>query len=205
MDGAPPKDLRLMTNPHFSPMRRAIVLAAITSIAAVAPAAVAAPASKSKASKRSASADLVVRDLEVEFAGETLQIFADVANVGGRRAERRSDAVVAISSDETLDDEDEVLDETSVRRLRSHRSYELETEVEIPADEDLPEGDVYLLVCADGNDAVSEKAEDNNCSAELIATEDDAVSDDDASDEDDTSAGDDQSDDGEDFPVNEER
>lgn len=192
-----------MTNLHFSPLRRVLVLAAITGVAATAPAATAAPASTGKAA-RSSSADLVVRDLEVEFAGETLQIYADVSNVGGKRAPRRSDAVVAISSDETLDEDDDVLDETSVRRLRAHRSFALETEVDVPADEDLPEGDVYLLVCADGYDAVSEKSEDNNCSSELIATEDDAVSDDAASDEDDASA-DDQNDDSEDFPATDER
>lgn len=194
-----------MTNPHLSPLRRTFVLAAIASLAVTAPSAIAAPASKSKASKRAASADLIVRDLEVDYAGETLQIYADVANVGGLRAQRRSDAVVAISGDETLDEDDDILDETSVRRLRPTRSFELDTEVDVPDDEDLPDGDVYLLVCADGYDDVRERNENNNCSSELIASADDEASDDDTVIEDDTSVDDDTSDDGEDFPVSESR
>lgn len=190
--------------PHLlsSPFRRAITLAAITGVAAISPAAMAAPASKSTA--RSASADLTVRDLEVEFAGETLEIYADVANIGKARAAKRTDAVVAISGDETFDEGDDVLDETRVRKLRQHRTFALTTEVDIPADEDLPEGDVYLLLCADGNDELREKSESNNCSAELIASADDSVAEEDDSFDEDPATSESE-DEGEDFPVSEER
>ncbi len=188
-----------MPHLHSLPLRRALVAIALTGVAAVAPAAVAAPASKSKTA-RSASADLTVRDLEVEFAGETLEIYADVANIGKATAARRSDAVVAISGDETLSGDDDVLDETKVRKLRQNRVFELVTEVDVPADEDLPEGDVYLLVCADGNNVLREKNESNNCSAELIASADDAIVEDDEDADDGTG----DPDEGEDFPVTEE-
>ncbi len=192
-----------MPHLHSLPLRRAITLAAIAGVAAISPAAMAAPATKSKAA-RSASADLTVRDLEVEFAGETLEIYADVANIGKARAAKRTDAVVVISGDETFDEDDEVLDETRVRKLRQNRTFEVATEVDIPADEDLPEGDVYLLLCADGSDELREKNEGNNCSAELIASADDSVADDDESSDDDSASGE-SDDEGEDFPVSEER
>lgn len=191
--------------PHLllSPLRRFVTLAALASVAAVAPTAVAAPATKSKAAKRAPAADLVVRDLEVEFAGETLEIFADVANTGKARAERRSNAIVAISADETLGADDDVVDSTQVRKLRQHRTFELATEIDIPADEDLPEGDVYLLVCADGDDVLRERNEDNNCAAELIASADDVVTEEDEDES--TSAESEDEGEGEDFPVSEER
>jgi hypothetical protein len=184
-----------MPHLHLLPLRRALAVAALAGIAAAAPAAIAAPASKSK------TADLVVRDLEVEFAGETLEIFADVANVGKARAERRTDAVVAISADETLGEDDDILDATRVRRLRQHSSFELVTEIDVPADEDLPDGDVFLLVCADGEDELRERNEGNNCAAELIASADDAT----AEDDEDVESAEESEDEGEDFPVSEER
>jgi hypothetical protein len=50
--------------------------------------------------------------------------------------------------------------------------------------ETLPDGDLYLLVCADGNGVVNELKESNNCVSQLVASdsadeEDDASSDDD--------------------------
>ncbi|MBJ7470729.1 MAG: hypothetical protein JHD16_05480 [Solirubrobacteraceae bacterium] len=192
-----------MTHPSHALLRRAIAVAAIASCASLAPAAVASPGTKSTSPKRGPAADLVVRDLDVEFGSDTLMVYADVVNIGNRKAQRRSEAVVAISGDEILDDDDEIVDDPTVRRLGPNGRYELETEVDVPADEDLPSGDVYLLVCADGYDAVREKNEANNCAAELIASDEEAVDEDDAEDafEDDDS--DEES--GEDFPVTDER
>lgn len=161
---------------QLSSLRRALVIAAISGVTVSGATAVAAPAKKAGKAKRGTSADLVVRDLEVDVLGDTLGIVADVKNVGTKKA-GRSAVVLAISSDETLDEDDELVDEVSLRRVEPGKSREVDTEIDIPEDEDLPEGDVYLLVCADGYDGVREKDEANNCASELLSSEDDVDSD----------------------------
>lgn len=165
-----------MKNLQLSPFRRALVIAAISGVTVSGATAVAAPAKKTSKAKRGASADLVVRDLEVDVLGETFAVAADVKNIGNKKA-GRSAVLLAISTDETLDDEDETIDELSLRRVEPGKSREIDTEIEIPDDEDLPEGDVFLLVCADGYDGVREKNESNNCVSELLSSEDDVESD----------------------------
>lgn len=189
-----------MKNLQLSSLRRALVLAAISGVTVSGATAVAAPAKKSSKAKRAASADLVIRDLSVDILGETIAVSADLKNIGGKKASR-SDVVIAISGDDVLDEDDTVADELSLRRVQPGKVREIDTEVDVPEDEDLPDGDIYLLVCADGNDAVREKNEDNNCASELIASEDDSEGDD-VEIEDDPSGGDD-TDEGEDFPVSE--
>lgn len=167
-----------MKNLQLSSLRRALVIAAISGVTVSGATAVAAaPASKTSKAKRGTAADLVVRDLEVDVLGETLAISADLKNIGSKKA-GRSAVLVAISSDEQLDEDDEVVDELELRRVQPGKSREIDSEIDIPDDESLPDGDVYLLVCADGYDGVREKSEDNNCASELIASEDDAESDD---------------------------
>lgn len=166
-----------MKNLQLSSLRRALVVAAISGVTVSGASAVAAPAKKSSEAKRTASADLVVRDLEIDVLGETLAISADLKNLGTKKA-GRSATLVVISSDEELDDDDEIVDELSLRRVQPGKSREIDSEIDIPEDEDLPEGDVYLLVCADGYGGVREKDESNNCASELIASEDEAESDD---------------------------
>lgn len=161
---------------QLSSLRRALVIAAISGVTVSGATAVAAPAKKAGKAKRGTSADLVVRDLEVDVLGDTLGIVADVKNVGTKKA-GRSTVVLAISSDETLDVDDEVVDEASLRRVEPGKSREVDTEIDIPEDEDLPDGDVYLLVCADGDNVVREKVETNNCASELLSSEDDVDSD----------------------------
>lgn len=161
---------------QLSSLRRALVIAAISGVTVSGATAVAAPAKKAGKAKRGASADLVVRDLEADVLGDTFSVAADVKNVGTKKA-GRSAVVLAISSDETLDEDDEVVDEVSLRRVEPGKSREVDTEIDIPEDEDLPDGDVYLLVCADGYDGVREKDEANNCASELLSSEDDVDSD----------------------------
>lgn len=189
-----------MKNLQLLPLRRAFALAAITGLTATSATAIAAPAKKSKVAKRGASADLVVRDLEVDILGETLAVTADLKNLGAKKA-GRSTVLYAISSDDKLDASDDVLGDTQVRRVKPGQTRALDAEVDVPDDEDLPGGDVYLLVCADGYDGVRERDESNNCASELLASEDDELGDD-IEIEDDPSGGD-ASDEGEELPVSE--
>lgn len=153
-------------------LRTALALTALTGLATAAPVASAAPQggkTKSSASKRAKpAADLTVRGLTIDFGDDALLVTATVANIGPRFA-RRSDVVVAISSDAKLDDGDEVVDEIQMNRTQPGRTRALDFEVDIPEEDELPDGTVYLLVCADGNGAVREKNESNNCQADVIA------------------------------------
>ena len=175
------------------------VLAAGAALAACAPqAADAAPKAKGSAASRTApKAELITKGLVLDFAGDALTVQARIANTGARRA-GRSDVIVALSSDAVLDEDDEFLDEIGIKSVKPRGDRGIATEVEIP--EELPDGDLYLLVCADGNEAVSERREDDNCAAEKIASAGDETDPDETPGDDDSSSTDD---DGEtaDLPV----
>lgn len=172
-------------------LRTLLIAAALTGGAATAatPALAAGPGKTShgksakpataKASKKAKSkkvADLVVQDLGFEVFSATIEVDAMVANTGGGRA-NRSTTTVAISTDATLSASDDIVATTPTNRVKSGTSTKIATEFEIP--EELPEGDLYLLVCADTSGAVKERAETNNCAVELLASADDDVATDD--------------------------
>ena len=148
---------------------------------------------KAKSAKKSkhsvARPDLVARGLHVDFLSDGFTIQATVANTGNRFA-RVSDTSIALSSDEVLDDDDAILEDVTIPRVQAGAERSIDTEVELPSE--LPEGDLFLLVCADGNEDVRERSEGNNCTSQLVASaEDDAAAD----DEDQSDSSDDSSDD----------
>lgn len=148
--------------------RALAVLALATGLsAATVNAADAAPKKGAKAARTAPKADLVTKGLFVDFADDVFTVEARVANIGNRKA-RGSDLTIAVSTDKVLDDEDEFLDEIAVPRVKAHAERQISTEVELPAD--LSDGDLYLLVCADGNEDVAERREDNNCVAQEITS-----------------------------------
>lgn len=126
--------------------------------------------------------DLVARGLDFEVLSASIDITAEIANVGNARA-RRAATTIVLSGDAVLDGSDRRLGSVPSNRLKPGASADVSTEVDIP--EDLPEGDLYLLVCADGDRIVRERAESNNCAVELLASAEDDVSEDDGGSEDD--------------------
>ncbi len=123
----------------------------------------AATAADAAAGKRGGrpAADLVVRDLEAELNDFSVDLDLAVANIGSKRASS-STLVVALSDDDVFDEEDEVLDEVDVKRVKSGKSRDVSTTVDLPEDLDV-DTEVELLVCADGYDDVRERKESNNC------------------------------------------
>lgn len=179
------------------PLRTLMIAAALAggaattatpALAAKTPHAKAAKTTKAKGAtktKGKKSADLVVRGFEFEVLSASIAVDAELANIGNGRA-NRSTTTIALSSDAVLSGSDQVLGTASTNRIKSSTATGVTAEVEIP--ETLPEGDLYLLVCADGGNAVKERVESNNCAAELLASADEEVSEDDEGygDDDDT-------------------
>ncbi len=170
----------------FRPFRTVMVAAVLSAVAAspagaTSTAQATVKAMSAKQSKRLAPRpDLVARSLRLDFLADGLSVEAKIANTGNRRA-RRSDVSIAISTDEILDEQDEVLEDISVPRVQPGVERSVSTEVEIPAD--LPDGDLFLLVCADGNTDVKERNETNNCTSQLVVSAADNVSEDGEADE----------------------
>ncbi|MDO9354006.1 MAG: CARDB domain-containing protein [Solirubrobacteraceae bacterium] len=178
-----------MLAPSSRPLRSLIVataLAAATATAAAAPASAAASSThgtkaatatkaKSKAKKGKkvkrpvvGKADLVARNLSLDFLSDGFSIEAFVANTGKGRA-GKSDVSVVLSSDELFDAGDDVLAEVPMNGQAGGTERRVQTEVEVP--EELPDGDLYLLICADGNGDVIELKESNNCVSQLVASD----------------------------------
>lgn len=197
-----PHPLSRMLSRSSRPLRALLLVAAFSGAAAVA----AAPASAAeahatakakvghsakpakKAKRLAAKADLVARGLQLDFLSDGFDIEAKIANTGTKRS-RKSDVTIALSTDLTLDGADDVLQDISIPRVQPGVERSISTEVEIP--DDLAEGDLYLLVCADGNLNVKERSESNNCASQLVASDEDLpIDEDDASadSEDDDSA-----------------
>lgn len=163
----------------------AATLAATPAGASTSKAAVTAKSAK-QARHAPARPDLVARGLQLDFLSDGFTIKATIANTGKRRA-RTSDVSIALSSDDALDDEDEILEDITISSVGSGVARSISTEVEIPAE--LPEGELFLLVCADGNDDVKERHEGNNCTSELVASAEDNSAGDDESDDESGDAG----------------
>lgn len=170
-----------MPNRLSSTLRIAAAVLALTSVTATTSVASAA-GHRSKApagGKGGAKADLTTRDVDVELGDTQMEITGRILNTGGRKA-KRSDLVIAISTDATLSDDDNVIGDIGLKGIKPGKSRAIDTDVDLPEDADLPSGTVYLLVCADGGEAVAEKNESNNCDAEVIGDAvDGAVADDD--------------------------
>lgn len=148
-----------------------------------------AKASKAKAVKASkARADLTVRNLFIDVNDDgSLAVDAALLNVG-RKFARSSDLVIALSDDNKLDDQDEVLDELPFERIGAGVRRSVSDDIDIPDDVDTSD-ELNILVCADGWNDLVEKSETNNCVSQSIVLDDVAGDDDDSSD--DSSAADD--------------
>lgn len=136
-------------------------------------------ASKTKPKPR---ADLTVKQLHVDVSDEgTLLVSGDLLNIG-RKSARPSDVVIALSDDNRLDEDDDVLDEVGFLRIQAGTRRSIDDEVDIPLDVDTTDG-LNILVCADGYDDVVERNESNNCVAQEVVV-DDILPADDAGEED---------------------
>jgi hypothetical protein len=140
-------------------------------------------AKASKAAKR--SADLVARNIHLDFDDDgSFAVDANIANIGNRKASR-SDVSFVISSDTTWDDDDDVVDTISIPKVLPGVTRSVSDDIDLDGDGDIADddGDLYLLVCADGNEVVNEKTESNNCTSQEIASGDDESADDDSGDD----------------------
>lgn len=190
---------------HLTSSARALVaILAITSVTGTA-ATTASASSSSKSHKSHAKAakavkktkkrsDLLTRGLDLEQSDDGFDVTASVANTGKGLA-KRSDVVIALSQDTTLDENDEVLDEYGLGSIAAGVTRSFETDVEMP-DEDDFDGTAYLLVCADGNQEVKETNESNNCVSQEVDTTSSYGGDDSSDDGSDDSSADDDSDGG---------
>ncbi|MDQ8043563.1 MAG: CARDB domain-containing protein [Solirubrobacteraceae bacterium] len=178
-----------------SSVRALVAIVAITGVTGTAATTASASSSKSHAKHAKAAkalkkksklrADLVARGLNLDFSDDGFDVTASVANTGKGLA-KRSDVVIALSQDTTLDENDEVLDEYSLGSIAAGVTRSFETDVEMPDDDDF-DGTAYLLVCADGNQEVKESSESNNCVSQEVdttASDDSGASSDDSGDDD---------------------
>jgi hypothetical protein len=180
--------------PHLSlnTARVALAFVAMTGLTATAATTADAKTQGAAAKARHAvkRADLVARNIHLDSddAGG-FAVGANITNVGNTKA-RRSDVSFVISGDQVWDDDDEVVDAISIPKVLPGVTRSVSDDIDLSDDEALPEGDLYLLVCADGNGVVTEKTEGNNCTSQEIASSDDSSAADDSG-EDDTDTGDD--------------
>lgn len=130
-----------------------------------------ADAAKAKAKKSKPRADLIVKQLHVDVSDEgTLLVSGDLLNIG-RKSAQPSDVVIALSDDDVLDQDDDVLDEVGYLRLAAGVRRSIDEEVDIPLDVDTSDS-LNVLVCADGNDDVFERDEENNCVSQEVVVDD---------------------------------
>lgn len=163
----------VMVNRSCSTFRLAAVLLSLTGAATTASvaSATASPGTHSRVKATTslgAKADLALRTLDVEFGDAQFEVTGRVANTGSKRA-KRSDLVVALSDDERLSDDDDVLGDISLKGIKPGKSRGIDSAIDLPSDDQLSAGIVYLLVCADGYGVVRETNEGNNCVSEVIA------------------------------------
>lgn len=185
-------------NLTFSAARTLVAVVAITGVTGTAATTASASttshgkqATKAKGARKKAPkrADLVARGLTLDLTDDGFSVTASIVNTGAKLA-KSSDVVIALSSDTTLDGDDDLLDEYSIGTVGAGVTRSFEDDVDLPADEDFG-GTAYLLVCADGNANVRESNESNNCVSQPVDTGSDGSSADDGSDDSSDDGGDD--------------
>lgn len=170
---------------HLAPARPLVALLGAAAALGLA----AGPADAARKTKPKPRADLVVKQLHVDVSDEgTLLVSGDLLNIG-RKFARPSDVVIALSDDDVLDEDDDVLGEVGFLRVQAGVRRSIDEEVDIPIDVDTADG-LNILVCADGNDDVVERNEDNNCVAQEVVVDDILPADDEGDDVADVSADD---------------
>jgi len=137
----------------------AVLLLAVSGSAATA----GAPADHAKKAKQ---ADLVVKSVTGSVTGRSAAVSAIVTNKPGKKKGKKSKAsavAFVLSTDAAVGAGDTTLGRLATPKLKPKKSATVAGTLAIPAT--TPAGSYYVVACADADDVVKEKKEQNNCSA----------------------------------------
>jgi len=136
-----------------------VLLLAVSGSAATA----GAPADHAKKAKK---ADLVVKSVTGSVTGRSAAVSATVTNKPGKKKGKKAKAsavAFVLSTDAAVGAGDTTLGRLATPKLKPKKSATVAGTLAIPAT--TPAGSYYVVACADADDVVKEKKEQNNCSA----------------------------------------